>query len=635
MFRSDVTMPSKRHSRNGKTARNVAPQGGGALASAAMTAAKPIPERTELAVEHTWNLEALYGSPSAWEEDLERLESLVAELEAFRGTLTSPVRLAELYEAETAFNRHLERLWVYASNRANEDTSDSERQGRKDRLMAAYVQASGRIAWIEPELLQQDEATLRDWAASEFLAANRYAVEKLIRRKPHTLGVAEETLLSKAGEIFSAPGKTFNLLSNADLKLGTIVDADGNEAEVTDGRYVSYLESPDRRVRADAFGAMWTAYGSVRNTVAATLSSSVKVDNYDASIRGHGSALEASLHRDNIGVGLYDALIEAVHANLPAFHNYMGLRARQLDLEHLDMYDMYVRIVPDMDLRFEWEQVRSWVVDSCAPLGEDYCGVLSSAFDERWIDVYENRGKRSGAYSSGCYDSMPYILLNFDGTLGDVFTTAHELGHSMHTFLANRRQSPRFAGYPIFIAEIASTLDEALLLRHLLAETDDVKFKAALLNHYCDQFKGTVYRQTMFAEFEKIIHAEDQAGTPLTADKLCEIYEALNTTYYGPHVKADPRIALEWARIPHFYSAFYVYKYATSFCASQVFIERVLSGAEGRDAYLGLLEAGGSADPLDLVKAAGVDMTDPSTYAGAFEHFAATVAELESVLGEI
>jgi len=600
-----------------------------------MTAANKIPERSELNTNHTWNLEALYGSLDAWEHDLTALPTLVEPLEAFRGSLDSAEQLAAFYAAETTFNRALEKLWVYASNRANEDTGDSERQSRKDRLMAAYVQAAGRLAWVEPELLQQDEDTLRAWAAADCLAEHRYAVEKLIRRKPHTLSVEEETLLSKAGEIFSASGKTFTLLSNADLKLGSITDANGEEAEVTDGRYVSFLESGDRRVRADAFGAMWGAYGSVRNTVASTLAGSVKVDNFNAAIRGHDSALAASLHRDNISPDLYNALIDAVHENLPSFYNYMGLRRRQLGLEKLDMYDMYVRIVPDMDLTFDWDQVRTWVVDSCAPLGEDYCRVLAGAFDDRWIDVYENRGKRSGAYSSGCYDSLPYILLNYDGTLGDVFTTAHELGHSMHSYLANASQPPRFAGYPIFIAEIASTLDEALLLRHLLGETDDLKFKAALLNHYCDQFKGTVFRQTMFAEFEKIIHAEDQAGTPLTADKLCEIYQALNTKYYGPEVEADERIALEWARIPHFYSAFYVYKYATSFCASQVFIDQVLEGGSGRDAYLNLLKAGGSADPLDLVKAAGVDMTDPATYKSAFDRFAATVSELETVLGQL
>jgi oligoendopeptidase F len=458
---------------------------------------------------------------------------------------------------------------------------------------------------------------------------------KLLRRKPHTLTDREETLLSSAGEVFAAPRQAFSFLTDADMRFPEVTDSAGQKRELSQGRYILFMIDRDRRVRRDAFGAMWKTYGSFKNTLASTLSSHVKLQNLLGRTHNFPSALAAALHDDNIPIALYETLISTVHEALPYFYRYLELRRRQLALSDLDMYDMYVPIVPEYEMKVSFEQARDWVVAACQPLGERYVDVLKTAFTDRWIDIYENRGKRSGAYSGGCYDSLPYILLNYQGTLDHVFTLAHELGHSMHTYLANQTQSPRFAEYPIFIAEIASTLNEMLLLKYLLGKADDPKFRAYLLNQLCDTFKGTVYRQTMFAEFEKLLHEQEAAGKPLTPDSIGEVYYDLNARYYGPAVDADRRIAREWSRIPHFYYNFYVYKYATSFCASQLFIQRVLAGDAPRDQYLDLLRAGGSGDPLELVQRAGVDLADRATLEKAFGAFSEAVDELDAVLRTI
>ena len=591
-----------------------------------------IPERDAIAPAHRWNVEDLYADLDGWNRDFDRIEAEVQPLEALRGAINSAADVARLLDAETRLDRLVEKLYTYAHLRADEDTANTQYQALLSRIRARYTEVSGRLAWITPEILAQPEETLREWTDSEELRPNRYAMVRLLRHKPHTLSDREETLLSQAGEVFGASRQTYSLLTNADMRFPSIRDGQGREKELSQGRYITFLLDRDRRVRQDAFNAMYDTYGAWRNTLASTLSSNVKLHNYLARTRHFPSALEAALFEDNIPVGVYDSLIDATHAALPRFYLYTDLRRRCLGLDQLDMFDQHVPIVSEYDIQVPFETACQWVLAACEPLGEEYMEALQSAFTDRWIDVYENRGKRSGAYSSGCYDSLPYVLLNYQGTLDDVFTLAHELGHSMHSWLANRSQPPRFAGYPIFIAEIASTLNEALLLKHLLDQADDPKFRAYLLNHLCDSYKGTVFRQTMFAEYERMIHDMDGRGEPLTPDALCEAYYGLNARYYGDHVAPDKRIAMEWARIPHFYFNFYVYKYATSFCASQVFVLRVLEGATGREQYLDLLRAGGSADPLDLVARAGVDMTDSSTLEKAFIAFEEAVRELDSIL---
>lgn len=596
------------------------------------TSAGNVAERHQIDPKYTWDIQALYAVPAAWEADFEKLEILVAPLESMKGTLNSPQAVFLLFEARSDLYRLMEKLYVYAHLREDENTTDTENQARMARIRRKYVEVSGRLAWIDPELLAHSEAELRAWATDEVLEQDQYLMQQLLRQKAHTLSNEEETLLSKAGEIFGAPYQTFTFLTNADIQFPHVKDESGKLQELSHSRYLELLHSRERRVRKDAFDAMYKTYDGMKNTLASTLATTVKYHNFNAIVRHHPSALESALHPDNIPVSVYENLIDSVHQALPAYYEYVDLRKRQLDLDKLDMYDFYVPIVADYDVKVSFAQARDWVVAALAPLGEEYVKILQSAFTDRWIDVYENKGKRSGAYSSGCYDSQPYILMNFNGTLNDVFTLAHELGHSMHSWLADHAQPFRLAQYPIFTAEIPSTVNEALLLNYLLNTQRDVKFRAYLLNYHCDQFKGTVFRQTMFAEFEKRIHEMDAQGTPLTHDSLGQLYTSLNDLYYGPDVTADPTIGLEWARIPHFYYNFYVYKYATSFCASQIVVQRVLQDEFERGRYLELLRAGGSNFPLELVQRAGVNLTDAMTFENAFTTFRQTLRELKATL---
>lgn len=605
-------------------------------AAAAPAPARKVPERHQVEPESQWDLESMYPDFEAWERDFAELDALTAPLEAMNGKLTSAQAIFELFEARSRLDRRLEKLYVYAHLREDENTSDTKSQARMGRIRSKYVEISSRLAWIEPQLLAHSEEELRAWAQDDLLRNDRHLMQQLLRQKPHVLSDKEEVLLSKAGEIFGAPYQTFKFLTNADIQFPQVKDEAGELQELSSGRYLALLQSRDRGVRKEAFDAMYTTYGAIKNTLASTLAATVKYHNFNAEVRHYPSAVEAALHHDNVPVSVYENLIESVHQALPAYFDYVSLRRQSLGLPTLDMYDFYVPIVPEYELKVPFEQARDWVVEALQPLGDAYLKILRSAFTDRWIDIYENKGKRSGAYSSGCYDSAPYLLLNYNDTLNDVFTLAHELGHSMHSWLANHTQPHRLANYPIFIAEIPSTVNEALLLQHLLKTQHDERFQAFLLNHYCDQFKGTVFRQTMFAEYEKMIHEMDAEGMPLTYENLGERYAALNDRYYGPEVQADPKIAMEWARIPHFYYNFYVYKYATSFCASQIFASRLQHDDEAeRDRYLNLLRAGGSDFPLDLIRQAGVDLTDRATFESAFATFQATVNQLKGALSKL
>ena len=592
-------------------------------------------ERTELLTDDIWNLDPLYASSDAWEADFAALEERVVPLEAMRGQLSSASSLAQAFAAEERLNRLIEKLYVYAHLRKDEDTRNNDNQARESRIRARLAEIGGRLAWMTPEILSHSEEELRAWSKSPELAEYSYAMTKLSRRKPHVLSEQEETLLSRASEVFSAPSQTYTFLTNADMRFPEAEDSQGRKLELTQGRYGVLLQKTDRSLRRSAFNSMYDTIGSFRNTLACTLSSNVKLHNYMAETRHFDSALESALHEDQIPVSLYEALINATHEALPHFYRYVSLRKKRLSLDDLDMFDMYVPIVPDFDMKVPYDQAAQWVVEACAPLGEEYVAVLREGLANRWVDRYENRGKRSGAYSSGCYDSSPYVLLNYQGQLNDVFTLAHELGHSMHSYLANHTQPYHYADYPIFIAEIASTLNEALLLQYLLKQNNDPKMKAYLLNHFCDEFKGTVYRQTMFGEFEKHVHEMDAQGQPLTPDALGDYYFGLNREFFGPDMNTDEKIGLEWARIPHFYYNFYVYKYATSLCASMILVEQVLSGETGREKYLDLLRSGGSNDPLKLINDAGVDLASPETLVKAFSRFGQTVDDLSQCLSEI
>ena len=591
----------------------------------------PVPTRREVPEELTWDLTPLYAAPEAWEADFARLDELAAPVLAMQGKLDTAAAVAKLLAAETALDRLLERLHTYAHLRHDEDTAHDANQAREARIRARYAEIAAQCAWITPELLSHPEAEIRAWMEAPELKDCRRTLLKVLRNKPHVLSAAEETLLARGAEVLAASEQTFSLLTNADLAFPDIPGADGRPLPLTEGTYRAHLENPGRHVRKAAFETLLGGYGKLQNTIASTLSATVKAHVYLARARKFPTALEAALFDDQVPVPVYEGLIAATHEALPLFQRYLDVRKRALGLPDLDMYDLYAPLVPSCAAKVPMEQARGWVQEACRPLGAEYRAALETAFASRWIDWPENKGKRSGAYSSGCYDSPPYLLLNHHDRLDDAFTLAHELGHSLHTWLANRAQPHRTAHYPIFLAEIASTVNELLLTHHLLAQPGDAAFRAHLLNHLCDSFKGTVFRQTMFAEFERDLHRWEEEGTPLTAEFLRGRYYELNQAYYGPAIAAHALIGLEWCRIPHFYYDFYVYKYATSFCAALVFARRLRAG-EGVDAYLGLLRAGGSQDPLDAVAAAGVDLRDAGVLREAFAEFGAVLAELETAL---
>ena len=592
---------------------------------------KPIPVRSEVPEALTWDLSPLYAAAEAWEADFARLDEVAAPVLALQGKLDSAEAVARLMAAETTLDRLLERLHTYAHLRHDENTADNGHQAREARIRARYAELAAACAWITPELLSHPEEELRAWMEDPRLADSRRTLQKVLRNKPHVLSASEETLLARGSEVLSASEQTYSLLTNADLSFPDIPGPGGEALPLTEGTYRTYLEHPERDVRRAAFETLLTTYGKWRNTLASTLSSTVKAHAYMADVRHFPSALEAALFDDQVPVAVYNGLVDATREALPLFHRYLAVRQRALGLADLDMYDLYAPLVPSCAVDVPMEEARDWVREACRPLGEEYGAALETAFTARWIDWRENKGKRSGAYSSGCYDSPPYLLLNHHDRLDDAFTLAHELGHSLHTWLANRAQPHRMAHYPIFLAEIASTVNELLLTHQLLGRNPAPALRTHLLNHLCDSFKGTVFRQTMFAEFERDLHRWEDEGTPLTAEFLCEKYYELNQTYYGPGLTAHEAIAFEWARIPHFYYDFYVYKYATSFCAALVFARRLRAG-EGVDAYLGLLRSGGSRDPLEAVAAAGVDLRDAGVLREAFAEFGGVLGELETAL---
>jgi oligoendopeptidase F len=586
---------------------------------------KEIPERADIDDRYHWDLSKLYDEDS-WISDLEGIDAKVKPVEAMRGKINSKEDLIKVLSLRAELMRNLDRLFTYASLCADEDTRNTKAQARKSKILSKSAEISGRIAWIEPEILSNP--SVEGWSLDNM----QYLIKKILRSKGHTLSTGEEELIARASDIFGSPYQTFNFLVHADMRFPAIKDESGATTELSEGRYISFMLNRDRRIRKDAFNALLGTYGSFRNTLACTLTYTVKTNNYMAKSRNFPSALEASLHEDNVPVELYDRLIDTAHKMTGILGDYLKLRREALALDDMNMYDIYVPLVSGPEVKVTFDRARDLVMEACRPLGNEYCDTLRSAFEQRWMDVYENRGKMTGAYSSGCYDSYPYVLLNYRDDLDSVFTLAHELGHSMHTFLANRSQPYIYSRYPIFIAEIPSTLNEALLQDYLISTTEDPMLKAHLLNNLCDSFRGTVYRQVMFAEFEKKVHEMDAEGIPLTPGNLSETYYELNGRYY-PGISADRNIAMEWARIPHFYYNFYVYKYATSFCASRLFADRILEG--DRDAYLDMLRSGGSDDPLEIIKRGGVDLLNEKTLEGAFLSFGDVIRELRGALEEL
>lgn len=595
-----------------------------------------IKARAEIPEAAKWHLEDIFSDKTEWELEFVQIEKSLIDGKRFEGHLGDNVdTLITCLEWMDDLSMRMGEVYAYARMRRDEDNRNADFQALTDRAGALAVKVGSAASFIVPELLALPEGKLNQFRTeSPKMNLYEHALDDILRKKEHILSSTEEKLLAEVGELAEAPGAIFSMANNADLKFPSIVDEHGKSIELTKGNFIQFMESHDQRVRKDAFETLYHTYEKQRNTWAATLNSSVKSDIFFAKARHYSSALEASLDDDRVPLKVYDSLIETVHEFLPTLHRYIKLRKKTLKLDELHMYDIYVPIVPETTMTITYEQAKDMVLEGLRPLGEDYIHLLQEGFTKRWIDVYENEGKTSGAYSWGTYRSHPYVLLNHQETLDSMFTLAHEMGHSLHTYFSNREQPHLYAGYKIFVAEVASTLNEALIMEHLLKTTRDANILAYLLNHYLEQFRGTIFRQTMFAEFEKKIHAVVEEGGALTAETLSVIYRDLNEVYYGPDVVLDAEIALEWARIPHFYNAFYVYKYATGFSAATAFARAILD--EGQSAvtrYLTFLSGGSSDYPIELLRKAGVDMETPVPVRDALQVFAGLVERLEKLLG--
>ena len=599
-------------------------------------AVKKLPLRSEIAEKDTWRLEDIFPSDEAWEKEFQEVLTMIPGIKEFQGRLGE--NAATLYAALQYQDQLLERLGklrAYSHMRYDQDTTNSFYQALDDRMRNLYVQAASQLSFIVPELLSIAEDKLNAFLQEkEELRLYEHALAEINRQRPHVLPAEQEALLAEASEVMAASQNTFGMLNNADLEFPAIKDERGEEIEVTHGRFILFLESADRRVRRDAFKAMFDTYGKFRNTFSSTLSGNVKKNNFYARIRNYSSAREAALAKNNIPESVYDNLISTVTEHLPLLHRYIQLRKEILGLNKLHMYDLYTPLVKDVKIEISYEEAKDIVVAGLSPLGEDYLNVIKEGFANRWVDVYENKGKRSGAYSSGAYGTNPYILLNWQNNINDLFTLAHEFGHSVHSYYTRKYQPYPYGDYSIFVAEVASTCNEALLNEYLLRTLDDEQKRMYLLNHYLEGFRATVFRQTMFAEFEHLIHQKAQNNEALTAESLTKDYYALNQKYYGTDdMNIDEEIGLEWARIPHFYYNYYVYQYATGFSAATALSNKILTeGAPAVEKYLQFLQAGSSDYPLEVLKKAGVDMTSKKPIEDALLVFEEKLTEFAQLI---
>ncbi len=601
-----------------------------------MEETKRIRTREEIPVEDTWALEHLYPSDESWEAELATLEADRDLLASYAGRLgESGETLFAYLSAVEAMTVKAQKLACYCMRKADEDTRDPVYQAMSGKFMSTYVSVATASSFDTPEIMAISDETLEGfYEACPRLERYRRYLTDARRLKAHTLSAAEEKLLAAASEMADAPGTVFNTFGNADLKYPDAVDGAGKKHPLSNGTFVHLEESPDRILRKSAYENLYQTLAAFKNTAAGLLNAQNKQLKFYADARKYPSAFEAALHRTEVPTDVYRKLIEAVHRNLDKMHRYVRLRKKLLGVDTLHFYDIYTPLVSGVDRSIPYAEAKQTVYDALAPLGEDYRAILKEGFDNRWIDVYENEGKRAGAYASGG-TVHPYVLLNYTGTLDSQFTLAHEMGHAIHTYLSQKHQNPMDAHYAIFVAEVASTCNEALLMEHLLAQTTDKKERAYLINHFLDQFKGTIYRQTMFAEFEIIIGQMAAEGKTLTADVLSAEYRRLNEEYYGPDMVVDDEIAVEWARIPHFYFNYYVFQYATGYAAAIALSRKIL--AEGETAvkdYLQFLSGGCSKAPIELLKEAGVDMTSPAPVEQALQLFDRLLDEMEALMEE-
>lgn len=597
--------------------------------------ARRVPSRAEVPPEHTWDLTPLYPDPASWNDALRSLADTYGKIRDYQGRVGESVAtLHEVLEFEKSIELQIEQLNQYASLKLTEDSSNAESLEREARLQSLLTRLGEAFSFVSPEIQAIPDETFATWLADPLLAEWTIPLKKLRRRKPHTLSPPEERLLALGGAVIGGHHDTFSQLTNVDMRFGSLPNDDGEQIELTQSSFSSFLVQRKPEVRRAAFHQFYREFSEHRFTLASTLANSVRADVFYARARHHATAREASLFQDDVPPEVYDNLITAVHDRLDPLFRYLALRKKALKLEELHVYDTYVPLVDSVKTDVPWEEAVEKVLHAVEPLGEDYTQTLRHGLtDGRWCDRYENKGKRSGAFSYGTYTSPPYIMMNYKrDVFSDVYTLAHEAGHSMHTWYSQRAQSYQNYHYPIFLAEVASTFNEILLTEHLLAHTEDPAMRIYLINRQIDDFRGTLYRQTMFAEFERDIHALEEAGEALTLDSMTEIYGKLLARYFGDAVVLDDELKLECLRIPHFYSAFYVYKYATGLSAAVALATQVLqTGEAGR--YLDFLRSGGSKFPLETLEAAGVDMRTPAPVHAALDLFARRVGELEQLLG--
>ena len=582
-----------------------------------------------------WAIEDLYKDDEDWKRDYELLKSRIPELTKFRGRLGESAEvLLSMQKLSDELNQLLEKVYVYANQRLHENTDNSTYQNLASQAQGLLVELSESLSFVEPELMELPDGIIETFLdENEELLVYRQYFENIIRQKKHVLPTEQEQLLAAMGEVAESPKDIFSMFNNADIRFPEITGEDGHPVQVTHGRYMSLMQSRNRQVRKDAFEAMYGVYGDWRNTLAAMYRANVKQEAFLAKAHKYTSDLEAALDGSHIPVKVYEQLIEAVHESMPLMYRYMKLRKKLLGVEELHMYDLYVPVIEQDHSEIPFEQAKKTVLEGLAPMGEEYLHLLREGFDHGWIDVYENQGKRTGAYSWGAYGTHPYVLLNYQGTLHDVFTLAHEMGHALHSWYSDEHQPYIYAGYRIFVAEVASTCNEALLIHYLMEQSKkagDQKKTMYLINYFLEQFRTTLFRQTMFAEFEKITHGLQEQGETLTADRLCEIYYDLNKLYFGEEICVDQEIAMEWARIPHFYTPFYVYQYATGFSAAIALSKQILEqGAPAVERYKKFLKGGSSMYPLELLKMAGVDMEQKAPVQDALAVFAQYLDEME------
>lgn len=593
-----------------------------------------LPSREEIQDVYKWKLEDIYQNEELWEKDYDEVKKQLNLFDEYHGKINTAENLLGVLKLKDEVERKIDKLFTYARMRRDEDNSRANYQALTDRAMGLLVEVSSSISFIEPEILSlSKEELLGFMEQDEDLKLYEHYLTNLLRMKEHILDADREKMLAEMGEIAQAPGDIFKMLDNADIRFPLIKDENGKEVELTKGRYIKFMESENREVRKSAFEAFHNTYKGMINTLSATTAANVKTNIFVKNQRKFGSSLEASLFSDNVSTEVYDNLINTVHQRLDLMHRYVRLRKKALGLDEMHMYDLYVPLVKGYDKSINYEEAKQMVIEGLAPMGDEYIGILKDGFNSSWIDVYENRGKTGGAYSWGTYGTHPYVLLNFQGKLNDVFTIAHEMGHAIHTHYSFKNQPYVYAQYTIFVAEVASTCNEAILINYLLEKADKKEEKMFLLNHFMEQFKGTVYRQTMFAEFEKIIHEKAEGGEPLNAQVLQEIYHKLNEMYFGPDIHIDPLIDYEWARIPHFYSSFYVYKYATGFSAAIAISKNILEkGMPAVDAYKEFLSSGSSDYSLELLKKVGVDLTNPKPIQEALDVFEKLLNEFEALM---